>query len=314
MKKQIIDYITIIQDSALLLWKNKLLLIFGLILTLTGGNFNTNQDARESLSSEEIIAEASSFFSQWNGTTLFLILIFIIFITILIIILNLSSKIALISSTNKLLKNKGFSIIKEFKSSKKYFVKIFQVNLLVTIVLLLLLTLLAIPIVILFILANTPTLVFILIAAGALIFIPAALLAYFMLTFSQFYIIKNKLSVKESLKNSYSLVNVHLRSVILMSLSILAFEIILSVAVTIALALPVTLAFFINGAFSIALGVLTIVLFLLISSSLIVIKSISWLKFFTQIARDDSTVPETSTETKKETSLEKLEEVSVIKE
>ncbi|MFC1622824.1 hypothetical protein ACFL2R_03770 [Patescibacteria group bacterium] len=293
--KQKIKYIEVIKESASLAWKNKRLFIFGLIITITSGgaNFEFNDnDFQDSVFAQKIMSLGTE--------TLLLIFLAFLALVMLLILAHVFSKIALIKSVVKLLNNESFSVKQEFKDARQNFLRIVGINVLAMAVAFLLLLIIAAPIFFISFSATSTPLIIILSIAAFLIFIPAAFLVFFIGFFGQIYIIKHKLSIQESVKNSYNLLNSNIASSVIMAICLIIFNLAFSIIGAIILVpLIVSSAFASTTTSYIVAGTISLIVLIPISTFVTTVQYSAWVKFFTLISQVDKKEPEAILESDK---------------
>lgn len=297
-----IRYLDIFKKSFDIIWKNKSLWWFGLFLALGGGmnNFNFGFDEKNRKTGEEF----SRFISNHIAATIAIAAICAV-IFLALFILSLFAKGGLIISLENLLKNRSFGFRSEMKEGKKFFGSLFLLYLILFLLIMASLIVLATPVALLFTSKAYISAILLAILA-AIIFIPLAILASFLKTFGEIYIVSGKLSAWSAIEASYDLLGKNLAASIVMALLFIPLNILVMLALIIVVAPIAILAvlFTFLGKFGVAitviLGTIIFLVILLIQSVFQTFSQTAWLLFFHEIAAP----------TEKEKVEEKIEETT----
>ena len=295
MSKKIseIPYLGIIGKAFLLTWKNRYLWWFGFFLMFSNlGGLNYSRSDFESKGTQTNFAlENLSRYSHWT----LIGFLFLSAIFIALIILSIISRGALISSIEKIHRNKTTDFKKTFQDGKKNFSKIFLISIFSGLLMLGALLILFPPVAFLF-LNHNYIIGSIMAVFAVIIFIPLIILVAYLRIFGYLYAVLGGLKSWSAIENAYSLFQKNISTSLLMAiifipLNILLFLIILFALVPIALAiLPLGIILFIfAGPFGagiagvIGLSILAI-LFIYLRSFMEVFTQAAWIFFFHEIA------------------------------
>jgi len=293
-----INYIQILKNAWKITWENKFLWWFGFFVALGGGgvfnhNFNSseNNNAGEEIY-PEIVEKMSyywSMYSEWIITGI-IILILIIFI---LCALGIIGRGGLINSLIEINKNNKTKFSFGFKKGKKFFWKLFVLNLILGIILILILAIFSFPIVSLLFAEAYGSAVLLSIIAIPIV-ISVFILVSFLRTYSQIYLVGNETRIVKSISLAYNILKKNIGKSVLMSIILMAVGIIIGIAIIIII-LILSIPFIIWGIASFSTGSLNLVaiiitgLFSFVSyfifkSAYIVFVQATWILFFNEIA------------------------------
>lgn len=311
MSKKIseIPYLEIIGKAFSIAWKNHYLWWFGFFLTISsiGGLSYSRSDFDFKGTQTNFALENLSQYSHW--VIIGFLFLSIVFVTL--IILSIISRGALISSIEKIHRNKTTDFKKAFQDGKKNFSKIFLISIFSGLFMLGALLILFPPVAFLF-LNHNYIIGSIMTVFAVIIFIPLIILVTYLRIFGYLYAVLGCLKSWSAIENAYNLFQKNIIASLLMAaifipLNILLFLIILFALVPIALAiLPLGIILFIfAGPFSagiagvIGLSILAI-LFIYLRSFMEVFTQATWIFFFHEIAapKEKETAIETVIEIK----------------
>jgi len=307
-KKQI-PYIEILKQAGRIVWQNRYLLWFGLLIALgSPGSFNINTGNNNDFGKQRDVVKI--FFENHWGMVLALIIV-LIAIGIILFLISLVAKAGLVRSVNLIGQNKRTNFKEGWQTGKKYLGKLFKLAILLFLAIFAIILVLAIPVIVL--VASKFWIGAILVGILAIaIFIP--LIFIFALTniFAEFYIILSDLSIRGAIEAGYNLLIKNIGhsivfGLLLIAVSIVAGIVLLPVAgIALVILIPTGVAFYYLSkiAFAIFLG-LAILLFLaailFVSAIFQTYKTAAWTLFFQEIAKVEKPEPEAAVE------LEKLE-------
>ena len=319
MKK--INYWEIIKKSWEISWKNKYLWWFGFFIAISGGggmnlSFPGGGDDMSTAKKQQMMH-----WIEQNISIIVIIGLILLLIFVLLLILNIISRGALISSIEKRIKCEMVTFRSAWKEGKKNFWKIFNLNVLLGLFLMLTLFILSLPIIIL--MANKSYLIGgILIILAIIIFIPIAILTAYLKIYGYLYAVLGKLKFWASLENAYNLFIKNIWASILMSLIFIPIGIVVMLAILAAIpvlllvfGLLAALAYFVGGTIAaVGVGIIGFIVFLIynffIQSIVQVFAQAIWINFFHEIAKPK--VAETVTEKVTEKSEAPTEPLPVI--
>jgi hypothetical protein len=300
-----INYIDIFKKSLDITWKNKTLWWFGLFLAIGGGginNFNYVFDEKNTNSNKI----ATQFISNHPGLVIAgAIILGVIFLVLMI--LSIFARSGAIESIEKILKNTPFGFRSEMKEGKKYFWKLFFLYITLFFLITAAVIVLAIPVIFLFT-VKAYLLGIMLSVIAILIFIPLIVLASYIKTYGELYVVSGKLSSGNAISASYELFGKNLAASLIMGLLFIPIGIILMMGMIIAIAPLAVLAFVfaylgkIGIAVTVILGIIIFLIILIIQSVFQVFHQTAWLLFFHEIATPEieEKIEETVSETEEE--------------
>jgi hypothetical protein len=286
-----IPFINILKKAWAITWKNKFLWWLGLFLTLINfnGNFSSGWEEKN-WDQEKFLA-----FIQANSHWLIIAAFIILIIFIILLLFSSIARGGLITALDKIVKEEKTNFKESFRAGKKTFLKILGLNLIIFSSTLIILSIAIIPALYCF-LSNKIT-------AGILITIPAIIiviisliLATYLRTFGQIYIVVGKLKIIAALENAYKIFLNNFWTSIIMGLFLIPISIVLGIAIFITLLIagiifiPLGLILWsllkeTGTIISIIIG-LPIILFiiLMLSSIFKVFHQTVWFLFFKEIA------------------------------
>ncbi len=289
-----IPYFKIMGKAFSLTWKNRYLGWFGFFVMLSnfsGFNYFYNGSNGEHPKPWTTLENFSSAHPQWLPIGLFMLGVLAIILTVCGII----SRGALISSLDKLQKNKMTNLKAGVAEGKKYFWKTFFIALFSGFFILAILLILVPPVVFLF-LTHNYVLGAIVAILAALIFAPLVILVAYLRIFGYLYAILGGLKSWAAIESAYNLFRKNIPTSLIMAIfsiaiNMLAFFVIILALIPIALViLPLGLLLFILfgkiGA-EIAGGsglILLAVFFIYLRSFMEAFSQAAWLLFFHEIA------------------------------
>lgn len=290
----------ILKQAGRIVWQNRYLLWFGLLLALgSPGSFNINTGNNNDFGHQGEVAK--NFFENHWGVALALVIALIV-IGIILFLISLVAKAGLVKSVNLIGQNKKTTFKEGWQTGKKYMGKLFKLSILFFLAIFVIITVLAIPVIVLA--ASKFWIGAILVGILAIaIFIP--LIFIFALTniFAEFYIILSGLSIRSAIEAGYNLLLKNIGhsivfGLLLIAVSIVAGIVLLPVAgVALVILIPTGVAFYYLSkiAFAIFLA-LAILLFLaailFVSAIFQTYKTAAWTLFFQEIAKVEKPEPE----------------------
>jgi len=286
-----IDYLGLFKRAARIVWQNRFLFWFGLLMALgSPGGMNFSPSGNDLGSNQE--AAKNFFASHWVLAATLATLAFAV--VIIFFLLSLLGKAGLIGAVNKIVLGKKMNFRSGWKIGKRYFLKLLRLFLLFFLAILIIILVLAIPVVYLLTIHSWIAALLVGLLAVAIL-IPIALILFFTNTYATFYIVLSDLKVMSAVETAYGLLTRRLGPSLIFGLLLLALNIIFALAVLPIAALVLlilipagTLFFFLSKiAFGIYLA-LAILLFiaaaLFVGSIFTTYKTTVWVLFFREIA------------------------------
>lgn len=298
-------YIEILKRAAKLVWENKFLLWFGVLMALgTPGSFNIGGNKSDWGEKGDIAKKFLE--THWQ---IVLAISFVLFlIGIALFLLSLLGRAGLVNSVQNVEKNQPADFKTGWLSAKPNLWKLFGLSILTGLIVLAILLVLGVPVAYLIFQKSWVGAVAVGLLAIA-IFIPLAIVVSLTKLFAEFYIILSKLRILSAIEAGYSLLSQNfLKTIVfgllLFAVSVAAGIILIPVAAIVLLVLvPAGILFWALGkiVFGIFIGI-AIILFLaallFVSSIFITFKTTAWTLFFREIAKVEK--PETEAVTEEE--------------
>jgi hypothetical protein len=297
-QKKSIPYIEILKQAGRIVWQNRFLLWFGLLMALgSPGSFNIGNNNDFGSQGDT----AKNFFeTHWEIVLPLIIIAFVIGVILLLI--SLVAKAGLVKSVNLVAQNKKTDFKTGWKSGKIYFVKLFKLAILFFFAIFAIVIILAVPVI--YLIAAKFWIGAILVGIFAIaIFIPLIFIFALTKIYAEFYIILSDLLLRSAIEAGYNLLLKNIGhsiifALILVAVSIIAGIILIPVAgIALVILIPTGIAFFYLSkiAFAIFLGIailffLAVILF--VSAIFQTYKAAAWTLFFQEIAKVEK--PETA--------------------
>lgn len=288
MKK--IQYLDILKKAFFLTWENKFLWIFGFLVLL--GSVSSNFDVYGKQSEQN--SNAAAFIQQHPG--LFVAMgIFIIVIAIVFFLLKIMATVAIIKSANNIALYRQLSIKAILVETKKYLWRMLLLEIIISISLLAVVMVVAVPVIYLFFL-EANFFAYLSLALAILIVFPLVILAYFLQRFAWLYVAIGNFEIKMALESAYGVFTENVKPslimgliTILLSLLLLIVLPILSLLIALVVLIPGFIAYLlfakIGATIFVVIGVLSIAIFsLCLFSWYAAFMQVVWLNFFQQIA------------------------------
>lgn len=307
MQKKI-DYFQLVKDSFNFTIENKLLWLFGLLITIGGGGMSFNYNFPGSKSSEDKIDEMQlasmmrkfSFFWETYKEWIILGIILLVIILVALYLLGIIGRGALIDSIFKTLKKEeGITFSSGFKKGYHFLGKMFLMNLIFSVAVLVVIAIMAFPIVRLFMLKAY--------IAGALmslvaicILISLFVLIFFLSKYAQIYLVSSNIGPVASIKLGYQLFEKNLITSFKMGAVLILVNIVLGMGLflsIIILGLPFILLLFLSygilgnvgaAVMGISGGVAVLFLVIFINAVYIVFSQTYLILFFQEIAKENN--------------------------
>lgn len=303
LKKEI-PYIEILKQAGRIVWQNKFLLWFGVLLTLgSPGSFNIGNSEDWNGKSES----AKNFMeSHWQLVIAIGLVLFAIGIALFLI--SLVGKAGLVRSVNLITQNKKTNFREGWKMGKKYLGNLFKLFLLFFSATIVIVLVLSIPVVFLAVKGSWLGVVMVGLLAVA-IFVPLVFVLALTNIFAEFYIILSGLRVWSAVEAGYNLLLKNIKNSLIFSLLILAVNIVAGIAllpvfgIALLILIPSGILFWslskiVFGIFLAFAVLLALAVLFFVSSVFLTYKTTAWTLFFREIAKAE--VPETEKVSEKE--------------
>jgi len=288
--KKEIPFIEILKEAARIVWRNKFLLWFGVLMALgSPGSFNIGNNENWGKKSD-----AAKNFLETHWQIVLIVALVLFAIGIILFLISLVGKASLVRSVNLIVQNKKTTFRAGWREGKKYLWRLFRLFLLFFFATMIIILVLALPVVYLAVTGSWVSALLVGLLAIA-IFIPLIFVLALTNIFAEFYIILSDLRVWSAVESGYNLLlknilNSLVFGLLLLVVNIIAGMVLLPVAGLALLILVPTGALFyylnkiIFGIF-LAFAILLFLLFILfISSIFLTYKTTAWILFFREIA------------------------------
>ena len=306
-KKQI-PFIELLKQAGRIVWQNRFLLWFGLLMALgSPGSFNIGSNNEDFGKQGE--AAKNFFENHWQIVLAMAVALFIV--CIILFLISLVAKAGLVRSVNIVSQNKKTNFKEGWRSGKKYLGKLFKLSVLFFLAVLLIVVILAVPII--YLIAVKSWFGAILVGLFAIaILVPIIFIFILTKIFAEFYIVLSDLRLRSAIEAGYNLLLKNIGHSIIFGLLLLAVSlaagiVLLPVAgIALIILVPTGIAFYYLSkiAFAVFLGIAILLFFaviLLYSAIFQTYKTAAWTLFFQEIAK----VEKPETEAIAETELEK---------
>lgn len=294
--KKEFPFIEILKDSARIVWKNKFLLWFGVLMALgSPGSFNVgnNEDWGKQ-------GDAAKNFMETHWQLVLAIGLILFAIGVVLYLISLAGKAGLVKSVDILSQEKPTTFRAGWKTGKKYIWKLFKLFLFIFFVMMIIVSVLALPIVFLAIKESWVSAVLVGLLAVA-IFIPLAFILALTNVFAEFYIILSDLRVWSAVEAGYNLLLKNVKNSIIFSLLILAVHIAAGIVLlpmigtALLILVPAGALFYfmskiVFGLYFVFAVLLFLAFALIVSSIFLTYKMTAWTLFFREIAKAE--IPE----------------------
>ncbi|PIV84285.1 MAG: hypothetical protein COZ87_03320 [Candidatus Moranbacteria bacterium CG_4_8_14_3_um_filter_43_15] len=289
--KKEIPFIEILKEAARIVWRNKFLLWFGVLMALgSPGSFNIGNNENWGEKSD-----AAKNFLETHWQIVLAVALVLFAIGIILFLISLVGKAGLVRSVNLIVQNKKTTFRAGWREGKKYLWRLFRLFLLFFFATMIIILVLALPVVYLAVTGSWVGAVLVGLLAIA-IFIPLIFILALTNIFAEFYIILSDLKVWSAVESGYNLLlknilNSIVFGLLLMVINLAAMMIFFPVAaIALFILVPAGVLFYylnkivfgIFLAIAILLFVLTI---LLVSSIFLTYKTTAWTLFFREIAK-----------------------------
>jgi hypothetical protein len=289
-KKQI-PFIEILKQAAQIVWRNKFLWWFGVLMALgSPGSFNVGNNEDWSKQSD-----AAKNFMETHWQLVLVIALALFAIGIVLFLLSLVGKAGLVKSVNLISQNKKTTFRAGWKEGRKYLGKLFRLFLLFFFATVVIIIVLALPVVFLAVSGSWAGALLVGLLAVA-IFIPLVFILALTNIFAEFYIIISDLKVWSAIEAGYNLLlknilNSIIFGFLLVAVSLAAGLILLPIAaLALFILVPSGILFFYLNKIVFAVFLVFAILFFLaavlfVSSIFATYKKTAWTLFFREIAK-----------------------------
>jgi hypothetical protein len=302
------DFMGIFMQAAKIVWSNRFLLWFGLLISLgSPGSFNFSPSGNDFSGNDAAKNYMSNHWQIFIAATIVALAIGILFL-----VLSLIAKAGLIKSVNLVTINKKTNFRKEWKEGKKYLWNLFKQFIIFLLAGIILLLVLAIPVI--YLVANQLWLWALLIGLLAIaILIPIIFVLAFTNIFAQFYIVLSDLPTWSAIETGYNLLIKNLSNSIIFALLFLVVDILLGIimlpiaGITLVILVPAGFLFYalnkIVFGFYLAFAIMAALAILLFFAAIFnAFKTTAWTLFFKELAKPkkEETEPVSEKETPEE--------------
>jgi hypothetical protein len=297
-RKKEVPFLEIFKQAAVIVWYNRFLLWFGVLVALgSPGSFNYSGGENSFGKSGEA---AKQFFENHWGVALLVALVFFAIVASLFLV-SLIGKAGLIKSVSGIIQNKKTTFQQGWREGKKYLGKLFSLSLLFFAVTLIIALVLGIPVV--YLIVNHSWISAALVGILAIsIFIPMLFILAITNVFAQFYIILSDLKIWSAIEAGYNLLLKNISNSLIFGLLLMAvgmismFIFIPVVIIALIILVPAGVLFYsLNavtfGIFLFFAILLFLALLLFVSSIFQTYRITVWTLFFREIAKVET--PET---------------------
>ncbi len=287
-----INYLEIFRESFRVIWQKKMLCVFGFFIMLGSGmnGFTSDWEKMEGFQPKSLLGNIIG-----NEFLLAFLFLFFLLVVFLLVALRIIAQASLITAVGNENQPKEFSFSFLFRQGKTHLKKLFLLDILFAVSLLVFLFVLLLPVISL-VLAKSKLLALLVGMFALLIFIPVYILAYFVKKFAYMYIVLSNLSIRSSIESAYKIFKDNIGKVLLFTLFLLGIGLLFGIAL-IASLLIAGLPLLLIGAilslifakaglyFSIGFGILLLVIIFAVAQSFIeTFGQISWTLLFKKLA------------------------------
>jgi hypothetical protein len=307
IEKKQIPYIEILKQAGRIVWQNRFLLWFGLLMALgSPGSFNIGSNNEDFGKQGE--AAKNFFETHWQIVLAIAVVLFIV--GIILFLISLVAKAGLVKSVNLISQNKETGFRVGWQTGKKYLGQLFKLSILFFLAILLVTIILAVPVIYLIAVKSWFGAILVGIFAIAIL-IPIMFVFSLTKIFAEFYILLSDLRLRNAIEAGYNLLlknigNSIIFGLLLLAVSIAAGIILLPVAgIALVILIPAGAVFYYLSkiAFAVFLGcaiLLFLAAILFVSAIFQTYKTAAWTLFFQEIARVEKPEAETVAETELE--------------
>lgn len=297
MENKNINYIQILKDAWKITWKNRFLWWFGFFIAIGGGGMSSSRfnfsESEEDISPEMV--EKMNYWWSMYWEWIFIGVVALFFVALGLYVLNIIGRGALISSLIKINNGGETNFSAGFNEGKKSFWKLFILNIVFGLAIILALAIIIFPIArLIFLEAYGAATMLGLIALPIIISI--FILAAFLKIYSQIYLVGSGSGVGDSIKLAYGVFKKNIKGSVLMGLLLMVVGIIIGIGLVLIIIVGVIplvviggLGYLINPMVAVGVGVLgliALIVFVMIwQSAYMVFMQAVWIIFFSQIAK-----------------------------
>lgn len=196
-----ISYLKILKQAFFVTWKNKFLWIFGFIIFLGSTLSNIDFNYEDVSKQIERMGFLTNIAQNYPNSVLALSAVLTV-LALLLFFLKFVAKTAIIKSVNNIELYKQLKFKNIFFEARQYFWRLALLDVLVTLVLVLILAVLAIPVIYLFELKNNFAATLMLVTA-LLIALPLMILVYYLIEYGTFFLVLSDLKIRIALEFAY---------------------------------------------------------------------------------------------------------------
>jgi hypothetical protein len=292
--KKEIPYVEILKQAARIIWRNKFLLWFGVLMALgSPGSFNIGNS--EDWNGK---GDAAKNFMETHWQLVLAVGLILFAVGIALFLISLIGKAGLVRSVSLIAQNKKMNFREGWKTGKRYMWNLFKLFLLIFSATITIVLILAIPVIFLAVKGSWMSAVLVGLLAVA-IFIPLAFVLALTNIFAEFYIVLSDLKVWSAVEAGYNLLLKNIKDSIVFSLLILAVNIAAGIillpvlGVALLVLVPSGMLFYylskiVFGIFLVFAILLFVAFALFISSIFLTYKTTAWTLFFREIAKVES--------------------------
>jgi hypothetical protein len=292
--KKEIPYVEILKQAARIIWRNKFLLWFGVLMALgSPGSFNIGNS--EDWNGK---GDAAKNFMETHWQLVLAVGLILFAVGIALFLISLIGKAGLVRSVSLIAQNKKMNFREGWKTGKRYMWNLFKLFLLIFSATIIIVLILAIPVIFLAVKGSWMSAVLVGLLAVA-IFIPLAFVLALTNIFAEFYIVLSDLKVWSAVEAGYNLLLKNIKDSIVFSLLILAVNIAAGIillpvlGVVLLVLVPSGMLFYylskiVFGIFLVFAILLFVAFALFISSIFLTYKTTAWTLFFREIAKVES--------------------------
>ena len=304
--KKEIPFIEILKEAVRIVWQNKFLLWFGVLMALgSPGSFNVGGSEDWNRQSDTV---KNFFETHWQIVLVIALVLFAI--GIILFLISLIGKAGLVRSVNLIAQDKKTTFREGWREGKKYLWRLFGLFFLVFFATIIIVLVLALPVIYLAIAGSWVGAVLVGLLAVA-IFIPLIFIIALTNIFAEFYIILSDLKIRSAVEAGYNLLlknilNSLVFSLLLLIVSIIAGLVLLPVAgLALLILIPTGILFYylnkiVFGIFLVFAVLLFLLVVLFVSSVFLTYKMTAWALFFREIAKVEKPQIEKVHETEKQ--------------
>jgi len=289
--KKELPFIEILKEAARIVWRNKFLLWFGVLLALgSPGSFNIG--GSEDWGGK---GDAAKKFIETHWQIVVAAALFLFAVGIALFLVSLIGKAGLVRSVNLITQGKKTSFREGWRTGKKYLGNLFRLFLLFFFATVVIVLVLAVPVIFLAAKGSWAGALLVGLLAVA-IFVPLVFVLALTNIFAEFYIILSGLKVWSAVESGYNLLLKNIGNSIVFSLLLLVVNLAAGIAllpvagIALLILVPTGILFYymskiIFGIFLFFAVLLFLLVILFVSSIFLTYKTTAWTLFFREIAK-----------------------------